>query len=513
MAMNVLANDGGGITPPTDNLANLTEKQVHSLSRRILTRSLEKVKDLFTTSVEDGDSKHVPTGQAVYDAIRNEVTKISAELSAQANDYTDERINYISNIVNAINNWRYETIDGDLPRNPDPTTIYLQRDDEEDKTYVMYVFSKGRWIVIGDTSIDLVNFWKKDDIESLANALISSPEFLSSLFTAGDEKDIELKVDPGSTVVATLPDGTLVSTTADSSGNAVLTLPTNTSVILNYKADGAIKTERLDVTDGNSEYQLTVDPDTRVTASLPDGTIVTGVSDSKGKVTLDFPKDGEWTVTSTENGIDATHRVVVVDTGTPTNFDSRYAKKEAVDQILKAVENNENYLDRTKKETYVDFFGLLMNHNGVALGSTGLSAQDAEDIKDSAKEAIRDLGFMKTEDLADYLAIKTSTPAVLTRALVQAAIVKTVNESGVVANLTTDDINELRSRLDLSDLGDTYLTVSDFRNVMGISSITPIDSKSFATALMNIINQNSDKITNISDSRFNELIKAKFAAI
>lgn len=513
MAMNVLANNGGGFTPPTDNLANLTEVQIYSLSRRILARSIEKVQDMFTPAVENGDTKHVPTGQAVYDAIRNESTKISAELSAKATEYTDERVDYISNVVNAISNWKYETIDGELPRNPDPTTIYLQRDDEYDKTYVMYVFSKGRWIAIGDTTLDLINYWKKDDVEALTEALVHSPDFLSKLFTAGNSKEVVVKADPGSTVVATLPDGTLVSGVADASGNATLTLPNNGDVDLNYKLNGVIVNGELSVIDGNSPYKLTVDPGTRVTASMEDGTIVTAVADAKGRVELEFPKDGTWTLTTTENGVDNTRVVSVEGKGSLTNYDNRYVKLEDIDEILSMVDQSENYLDRTDKDTYVDFFGLLSDSNGTSLASTGLTNQDAEDIKATARTAIRDLGFLKIQELADLLNITTPTPNALTNTLVQAAILKIVNNSGVVANLTASDIADLRQRLQIDELSDTYLTIQDFKSALGMSTITPVNSTTVSNAVMNVVNENQDKITYMSDTRFNDLLSAKFSAV
>ena len=55
---------------------------------------------------------------------------------------------------------------------PNSSYIYLQRDNDQDTTWMMYVYDESLgWINIGDTEVDLSNYWSKDDTEELREAL------------------------------------------------------------------------------------------------------------------------------------------------------------------------------------------------------------------------------------------------------------------------------------------------------------------------------------------------------
>jgi hypothetical protein len=66
-----------------------------------------------------------------------------------------------------------ETVEGDISTVTEPKTdvMYLQRDNADDKTWMIYIYQNGSWINVGDTEVDLSNYWTKDSIEEMKVAL------------------------------------------------------------------------------------------------------------------------------------------------------------------------------------------------------------------------------------------------------------------------------------------------------------------------------------------------------
>ena len=125
----------------------LDKEGVSNLSKAILTKVNSRIQDRIVTDVnETSDNNHVPSAAAVYTAI--------------------SRMSHI----------KFKTHTGNIDdiTEPNGSYIYLQRDNDQDTTWMMYVYDESLgWINIGDTEVDLSNYWSKDpaDVEALKLAL------------------------------------------------------------------------------------------------------------------------------------------------------------------------------------------------------------------------------------------------------------------------------------------------------------------------------------------------------
>lgn len=125
----------------------LSRDGVSLLSKALLTKVNSRIEERIVSAVdENSDANHVPSAQAVYNAI--------------------SRMSHI----------KFKTHTGsiDAVTEPNSSYIYLQHDDESDTTWMMYVYDADLgWINIGDTEVDLSNYWSRDpqDVEALKLAL------------------------------------------------------------------------------------------------------------------------------------------------------------------------------------------------------------------------------------------------------------------------------------------------------------------------------------------------------
>lgn len=119
----------------------LDKSGVSNLSKALLTKVNARIEERIVSVVDEtSDNKHIPSAAAVYNAI-NKMSHIKFKT-------------HIGNI---------ETV-----TEPNSSFIYLQRDDENDPMWMMYVYDADLgWINIGDTEVDLSNYWSKDE-ESVA---------------------------------------------------------------------------------------------------------------------------------------------------------------------------------------------------------------------------------------------------------------------------------------------------------------------------------------------------------
>ena len=326
----VSASDLTTPTLGTDDVMHITEKQFQHALIRILQKNNERIVAHFTDKVTPGDTNHVATSDAVAQAIAQAIIDGAEDGTEAANKYTDEKIAEVVESILGINNWSYVAITGPLPEDPDTKTIYLQRDDEDDPTYIMKIYSNGTWIDIGDTSIDLLDYWAKDNIEGLTDALVNNAYFMSMLFTgkAPEEstnpgESIIVKATPGATVTATHPDGDKVTVTADDDGIATLTVTKvgawaititepetiHPDVVINDNEDGDTVSESVIVK---------ATPGATVTATHPDGDEVTATANENGIATLTLTKVGAWAITISEP-TEVHPDVTVSDTDADTN--------------------------------------------------------------------------------------------------------------------------------------------------------------------------------------------------
>ena len=173
--------------PELNNLVYefLDKAGVSSLSKALLTKVNTRIQERIVNVVdENSDNTHVPSAAAVYAAI--------------------SKMSHI----------KFKTHMGDIATvvEPNSSYIYLQRDNADDKTWMMYVYDTDLgWINIGDTEVDLSNYWSKsaDDVEALKLALGFNEE-VTRLETKIDQSVTDLKSE-----IKNLPVNRLLSETGD----------------------------------------------------------------------------------------------------------------------------------------------------------------------------------------------------------------------------------------------------------------------------------------------------------
>ena len=149
----------------------LDKPGVTNLSKALLTKVNSRIQErIVTTLDESSDDTHIPSALAVY------------------------------NSINKMSHVKFKTHMGSIDEvsNPNSSYIYLQRDNIEDKTWMMYIWQTpetedepASWIAIGDTEVDLSNYWSKDpaDIEILKEVIGVPDEVAADLEALRTELD------------------------------------------------------------------------------------------------------------------------------------------------------------------------------------------------------------------------------------------------------------------------------------------------------------------------------------
>ena len=179
----------------------LNEAGVLKLAEQILSKVNLRIGERIVTTVDENSTdKQVASAKALYDlvhALQAKDTELSGRIDNQdtqignhattiegleAKDVEqDGKINSLetnlrtlTDTVNSLTHLTIETVEGPITAVADPRTdvMYLQRDDENDTTWMMYIYTAaGEWINVGDTEVDLSNYWSKDSIEEMKEAL------------------------------------------------------------------------------------------------------------------------------------------------------------------------------------------------------------------------------------------------------------------------------------------------------------------------------------------------------
>lgn len=150
----------------------LNEEGLASMTKGILDKVNVRIAQRIVQELNPGDTTHVPSAAAVLKAI---------------NTARHTSIKTVTGDINVIVPLEERSTD----------VLYLQRDSEEDKTWMMYIWDanpdlhpdpNGKWINVGDTEIDLSGYWSKsdEDMIELANRL-GIPVVLNTLEIHGNE--------------------------------------------------------------------------------------------------------------------------------------------------------------------------------------------------------------------------------------------------------------------------------------------------------------------------------------
>ena len=119
----------------------IDENVLEVLVTAILNKTNQRIAQRIVQSVGEDDTTHTPSAAAVFNAIKN------------------------------IGHATMKKIIGELPSDPETNVIYLQKDTEEDPTWEMNVWIDGGWVSLGDTTVDLTNYYSHDDVEKLKEDL------------------------------------------------------------------------------------------------------------------------------------------------------------------------------------------------------------------------------------------------------------------------------------------------------------------------------------------------------
>ncbi len=141
----------------------LNDENLETLVTAILNKVNQRIAQRIVSTVDaTSDGAHVPSALAIYQ------------------------------LVSKLNHASMQTITGPLPDDGESNVIYLQRNTKADPNWNMYVFVNDTWVPLGSTSINLEEYFSKNepsDIEEL-KTLIN----LSNYWTKSDSDINALKV-------------------------------------------------------------------------------------------------------------------------------------------------------------------------------------------------------------------------------------------------------------------------------------------------------------------------------
>lgn len=149
----------------SDTMIHFTENQVQAMVTMIFQYVNARISERIVQSVVAGDTKRVASADA-------------------AKTYTDAQVDELRTAVMGMNHWDIIPVTGALPETLAEKTIYLQRDSEEDTTWEMNILTSQGVANIGRTEIDLSNYWSKDNIDGITNALFGSSLFNTKISDA-----------------------------------------------------------------------------------------------------------------------------------------------------------------------------------------------------------------------------------------------------------------------------------------------------------------------------------------
>jgi hypothetical protein len=135
-----------------------------------------------------------------------------------------ENISDLSDVVEGLNHLTIQVVEGKIETvvaEPKSDVLYIQRDSAEDPSWMIYVYTEGNgWVCVGDTELDLSNYWSKDDVADMREALgvheveaLSDADITDSVETSFDENAPDLRVKPTGipAIVSTIAAGSALS--------------------------------------------------------------------------------------------------------------------------------------------------------------------------------------------------------------------------------------------------------------------------------------------------------------
>ena len=156
-------------------LDDLGTQEFIDVVKEIAEENLEK--SICTDIDSESTDNEMPSAKSVLsliDQVINVINNTTGEISDVRKSLQDA-CGYCGITVagigasNIMEHLKFSFITGDiniLVTNPDSSILYFQHDSEDDNTWTMYIY-KDKWLVVGETKYDLLNYWSKDNDEIL----------------------------------------------------------------------------------------------------------------------------------------------------------------------------------------------------------------------------------------------------------------------------------------------------------------------------------------------------------
>lgn len=137
-----------------------------------LLNSLLKARDTLIT----GNTTAAGTNKTAIDAVVADVAELKTKVDTNTTNIETASSNIASldEKVDAFTHLTIDVVTGSIDDITDPQTdiLYFQRDDEQDTTWMLYIYREdGTWVQIGDTGVDLSGYWSKDDNDKLKETI------------------------------------------------------------------------------------------------------------------------------------------------------------------------------------------------------------------------------------------------------------------------------------------------------------------------------------------------------
>lgn len=247
------SGSGSSNSEVIEKLTFLDEVGIQKLSEAILKKTNTRISDRIVQELNDAsDANHVVSAALLNTLLKARDTLIGAnttaiatnktdtdKLVADVGDLTTKVDNNTTNVAAAaagitaldekiagLTHLTIDTVVGPISGVTDPKSdvLYLQKDDEADTTWMLYIYREDNtWAQIGDTGVDLSDYWSKDDNAAIKDAVgvpevtpLAEDKILAAIDSAFDSTDL---FNPGGPTI-TIPYGTIVLD-LDQEGNRV----------------------------------------------------------------------------------------------------------------------------------------------------------------------------------------------------------------------------------------------------------------------------------------------------
>lgn len=176
-----------------ENITFLDELGIEQLSEALLSKVNNRVSERIIQELSDSSDEHhvvsalllnqllktrdekISANKTAIDAnteainnVKSSVTEVTTKNNSNISDMTKvtEDVESLNTKVDGLTHLETHIIVGSVQDITDPRTdvLYLQKDSEDDTTWMLYVYLEdGTWVPIGDTAVDLSGFWSKND--------------------------------------------------------------------------------------------------------------------------------------------------------------------------------------------------------------------------------------------------------------------------------------------------------------------------------------------------------------